>query len=291
MVLTMDNRDGFIWLDGQLIDWRSANVHILTHAMHYASAVFEGERAYNGVVFEQDKHHQRLLDGARFMGMDVPWSLQEINQAVADTLKANGLIDAYVRPIIWRGSERISVSAPDATIHLAIAAWPWPKYFSDEVIESGMRLDISKWHRPSPQTAPSTIKAAGLYMICTLSSNDALSKGYNDALLRDYRGDISEATGANIFLIRDGVIHTPDPHCILNGITRQTLIRLARDRGIEVVERRIPFEELSSFDEVFLTGTAYEVIGVSSIGEHTFTMGDTTRQLAKDYDDLVNRRV
>ena len=287
MVLTMDNRDGFIWLDGQLVDWRTANVHVLTHDMHYASAVFEGERAYNGVVFEQDKHHQRLIDGAKFMGMDVPWSLQDINKAVADNLAANGLTAAYVRPIVWRGADRLAVSAPDATIHLAIAVWPWPKYFPDEVIQNGMRLDIAKWRRPSPQTAPATIKAAGLYMICTISKHKAEAKGCSDALFMDWRGYVAEATGANVFFVKDGEVHTPLADCFLNGITRQTVIQMLKDKGITVHERRIKPEEMADFEQCWLTGTAAEVTPVGQIGDYTFEVGDLTREIAEDYEKLV----
>lgn len=288
--MSFETRDGSIWLDGELCDWRDARIHVMTHAMHYGGAVFEGERAYNGTVFKMQEHHERLFNGARDMGMQSPWSVDDIHRAVMDTLKANNLTDAYVRPLIWRGAEDIKVGAPTSSIHLAIAAWAMPHYFTPERKAAGLKLMHARWKRPSPETAPSSIKASGLYQICSLSNNEAVAAGYDDALLVDYRGDISEATGANIFLIRDGELHTPDPHCILNGITRQTVIQLARDKGLTVHERRIPLDELDSFSEAFLTGTAYEVMPIQSIGETKFTPSDISFGLMQNYDDLVNGR-
>lgn len=286
-----DDRDGFIWFDGQLVPWRDANVHILTHAMHYASSVFEGQRAYNGVIFKLREHSERLHKSARILGFEIPWSAEEIDAACYEVLKANGLVDAYVRPVAWRGSEQMGVSPKGTQPHLAIAAWTWGKYFDPAKAEKGIRLDIAPYRRPAPYTAPVHSKAAGLYMIASLSKQHADGRGYDDALMFDWRGQVAEATGANAFFIRDGVIHTPTPDCFLNGITRQTIIDLARRRGIEVVERAIWPEELESFQQFFLTGSAAEVTFVGSAGPWGFEVGDLSRQLARDYDDLVNGRL
>jgi branched-chain amino acid aminotransferase len=285
-----DDRDGWIWLDGQLIPWREANVHVLTHALHYASSVFEGQRAYGGEVFKLTEHSARLKRSAELLGFEIPYSVEEIDAACREVLKVNGLEDAYMRPVAWRGSEQMGVSAQNAKIHLAISAWYWGAYFGEDAIRKGLRLDISKWRRPAPYTAPTESKAAGLYMICTMARHDAQAKGYDDALMFDWRGQVAEATGANAFFIRDGSIHTPTPDCFLNGITRQTVIDLAKKRGIEVVERTIWPEELESFEEFFLTGSAAEVTPVSEAGPWRFTVGELSMQLRRDYLDLVNRR-
>lgn len=285
-----DDRDGFIWLDGKLIPWREANVHVLTHALHYASSVFEGQRAYGGEVFRLTDHSKRLKRSAEILGFEIPFSVEEIDQACRDVLKANDLTDAYLRPVAWRGSEQMGVSAQNAKIHLSVAAWYWGAYFGEDAIRKGLRLDISKWRRPAPYTAPVESKAAGLYMICTMARHDAQAKGYDDALMFDYRGQVAEATGANAFFIRENKIYTPTPDCFLNGLTRQTVIDLAQRRGIEVIERAIWPEELESFEEFFLTGSAAEVTPVSEAGPWRFTVGELSMQLRRDYLDLVNRR-
>ena len=285
-----DDRDGWIWFDGKLVPWREANVHILTHAMHYASSVFEGQRAYGGTIFKLDEHSTRLRNSAELLGFTLPWSVEQISAACNEVVAANGLTDAYVRPIAWRGSEQMGVSAQRTKPHLAVAAWIWGKYFDEAKAAKGIRLDIAEWRRPAPYTAPTKSKAAGLYMICTLSKHRAEDRGFDDALMFDWRGQVAEATGANVFFIRDGVIHTPTPDCFLDGITRRTVIGLAKQRGVEVVERSIWPEELESFQQMFLTGSAAEVTLVASAGPWNFEVGDLSRRLARDYDDLVNGR-
>lgn len=281
------DRDGFIWFDGQLVPWREAQVHLLTHALHYASAVFEGERAYDGEIFKLTEHSARLIEGAGIMDFEIPYSVAEIDQACRDVVKANNLSDCYVRPIAWRGSEQMGVSAQLAKIHLAIAAWNWGSYFPMEQRLKGIRITNAKYRRPDPACAPSKAKAAGLYMICTIEKHRAERAGYSDALMLDYRGHVAECTGANVFLIKDGVIHTPTPDCFLDGITRRTVISLAKARGIEVVERTIMPEELGSFTECFITGTAAEVTPVSEIGAHRYTPGTISETLLNDYMALV----
>ena len=286
-----DDRDGWIWFDGELIPWRDARVHVLTHALHYASSVFEGQRAYGGTIFKLSDHSARLRRSAELLGFTLPWSVEEIDAACIATLEANGMTDCYMRPVAWRGSEQMGVSAQATKAHLAIACWAWGKYFDPALAAKGIRLDIAPWRRPAPYTAPTESKAAGLYMICTLSKHHAENRGYNDALMLDWRGQVAEATGANAFFVRDGVIHTPTPDCFLDGITRRTVIDLARRRGVEVVERAIWPEELESFEQMFLTGSAAEVTFVGSAGPWNFAVGDLSRDLARDYDDLVNGRL
>lgn len=288
---SFDDRDGWIWLDGKLVPWREANIHVLTHALHYASSVFEGQRAYGGEVFKLTEHSTRLRKSASILGMELPWSVDEIDQACRETLAANKLEDAYMRPVAWRGSEQMGVTAAKTKPHLAIACWPWGAYFGEEAIKKGLRLDISPWRRPAPYTAPTDSKASGLYMICTMARQVAEGRGYDDALMFDWRGQVAEATGANAFFIRDGVIHTPTPDCFLDGITRRTVMDLARRRGIEVVERTIWPEELESFEQFFLTGSAAEVTPVAEAGPWKFEVGDLTLQLRNDYLDLTNRRI
>jgi branched-chain amino acid aminotransferase len=288
---TFDDRDGFIWFDGALRPWRDANVHVLTHAMHYASAVFEGVRCYGGNVFALSEHSQRLIESAKILGFTIPWTRDEINAAINETVAANGLTNAYVRPIAWRGSEQMGVSAQRTKPHLAIACWEWGAYFGAEALAKGLRLNIAPWRRPAPYTAPTKSKAAGLYMICTMSKHAAEDAGYNDALMLDWRGQVAEATGANVFFLKDNVLHTPTPDCFLDGITRRTVMGLAKRRGIEVVERVIWPEELESFEQAFLTGSAAEVTPLAEIGPWRFEVGALTRQLATDYSDLVNRRI
>ena len=287
---TYDDRDGWIWMDGKLVPWREAEVHVLTHALHYASSVFEGQRAYGGEIFKLREHSERLKRSAELLGFEIPFTLDQLDDACREVLKANNLVDAYMRPLAWRGSEQMGVSAQRTKVHVAISAWEWGAYFGDEAAQKGIRLDIAPWRRPAPYTAPTRSKAAGLYMICTLSRHDAQAKGFDDALMFDWRGQVAEATGANAFFMRDGALHTPTPDCFLDGITRRTVIDLAKRRGVEVVERAIWPEELESFEQFFLTGSAAEVTPVASCGPWSFEVGDLTLQLRRDYLDLVNRR-
>jgi branched-chain amino acid aminotransferase len=286
-----DDRDGWIWLDGKLVPWREANIHVLTHALHYASSVFEGQKAYDGEIFKLSEHSARLRRSASLLGFELPWSVQQLDDACREVLKANNLQNAYVRPVAWRGSEQMGVSAQLTKPRVAIAAWYWGAYFGEEAIRKGLRLDISPWRRPAPYTAPTESKASGLYMICTLARHQAMANGYDDALMFDWRGQVAEGTGANAFFIRDGILYTPTPDCFLNGITRQTIMELARKRGVEVVERKIWPEELESFQQFFLTGSAAEVTPVAEAGPWRFEVGDLTLQLRKDYLDLVHRRI
>jgi branched-chain amino acid aminotransferase len=290
-VIPFDDRDGWIWLDGEFVPWREAKLHVLTHGLHYASAVFEGARMYGGVIFELTEHTKRLHRSAEILDFTIPYSVEEIDNACNETCAKNGLADCYVRPIAWRGSEMIGVSAQNTTIHLSIAVWDWPSYFNPEEKKRGIRLTYAKYRRPSPETEPVHSKATGLYMICTLSKHAAEREGYADALMLDWRGYIAESTGANIFLVRDGVIHTPTPDCFLDGITRRTVIKIARERGFEVVERHIPAEELATFSEVFICGTAAEVTPVAEIGEHRFRPGNISLSLMDDYAKLVRREL
>ncbi|MGE4281383.1 MAG: branched-chain amino acid aminotransferase [Magnetospirillum sp.] len=281
------DRDGFIWFDGELIPWRDAKVHVLTHGLHYGSAVFEGERVYGGKVFKLTDHSERLVKSGDILGMKVPYSAAEIDAATNATIKANNIVDGYVRPIAWRGSEMMGVAAQANKIHMAIACWVWPSYWSPEARMRGIRLNISDWRRPHPQTAPTASKAAGLYMICTMSKHKAEAAGYEDSLMLDYRGQVAEATGANIFFVFDGELHTPTPDCFLDGITRRTVIDIAKKRGLKVVERAIMPEEMEKATECFLTGTAAEVTPVREIASYTFTPGDISKMLINDYESLV----
>ncbi|MDF3073518.1 MAG: ilvE [Alphaproteobacteria bacterium] len=282
-----DDRDGLIWLDGKLVPWRDAKLHVLTHALHYASSVFEGERVYGGKVFKLTEHSQRLVDSATLMGFKIPYSVAEIDKATEETVKASGIVDGYVRPVAWRGSEMMGVSAQNNTIHLAIAVWEWPSYFTPEARMKGIRLKISPWQRPDPKTAPVHAKAAGLYMICTLSKHQAESEGFDDALMLDWRGQVAEATGANVFFVMDGEIHTPKPDCFLDGITRRTVIGLAKNRQMKVIERAIMPEEMAKATECFLTGTAAEVTPVREIGPYRFTPGAVCKTLIADFEVAV----
>jgi len=285
--LPYDDRDGWIWMDGQCKPWRDCNVHILTHAMHYAGAAFEGQRAYSGRIFKLEEHTDRLFRSANILGYEVPFSKQEINDACNELVVKNGFVDAYCRPLVWRGSEMMGVSAQQNTIHAAVAVWEWPSYFSPEARLRGLRLDIAKWRRPAPDTAPTDAKASGLYMICTMSKHSAEARGFDDALMYDYRGHIAEATGANIFFVQNGELHTPTPDCFLDGITRRTVIDLARKRNIKVIERTIMPEEMTGFEQAFLTGTAAEVTPLSEIGPYRFEVGEITKTLMFDYDETV----
>ena len=290
-MMNFHDQDGQIWFDGKLVPWRDAKVHVLTHGLHYASVVFEGERVYGGEVFKLTEHSQRLIDSGKILGFEIPWTLAQIEKATRDTVAAMGFADAYVRPIAWRGSEMIGVSAQDTKIHLAIAAWDWPSYFKPEEKAKGIRITWAKYKRPSPETAPTDSKAAGLYMICTISKHIAEREGYADAMMLDWRGYIAEATGANVFFVRDGTIHTPTPDCFLDGITRTSVMALAREKGFEVVERHIKPDELPSFSECFITGTAAEVTPVSEVGEHRFRPGNISLSLMDDFARLVRRQL
>jgi branched-chain amino acid aminotransferase len=278
-----DQLEGQIWFNGEFVKWADAKIHVLTHGLHYASSVFEGERAYGGEIFKLTEHTERLHESARILGFKIPYSVAEIDKACRELLGRQGFQDAYVRPIAWRGSEMMGVSAQNNRINCAIAIWQWPSYFDPEQRLKGIRLDMAEYRRPDPRTAPSRSKAAGLYMICTLSKHAAEAKGYADALMLDWRGHVAEATGANVFFVKDGKLHTPTPDCFLDGITRRTVIDLAKRRGIEVVERTILPEELEGMEQCFLTGTAAEVTPVSEIGAYRFEVGEISRQLMHDY--------
>lgn len=288
-LIPFDDRDGLIWMNGEMMSWRDARTHTLTHALHYGSQVFEGERAYSGKIFKSDQHTKRLRQSCKYLDFDLPVSDQELNDIKDAVLAENNIVDGYVRAFCWRGSEMMAISAQMTKIHLAVAAWQWPSYFDPEVKMKGIKLDIASWRRPAAESAPVHAKAAGLYMICTLSKHAAEKKGFQDALMLDYRGYVAEATGANVFfLMDDGKLHTPIADCFLNGITRQTIIDLAQQQGIEVVERHIMPEDMAQAKECFLTGTAAEVTPVSQIGDYQFVPGQVTRALVDGYTALVN---
>lgn len=282
-----DDRDGVIWYDGKFVDWRDAKTHLLTHALHYGSSVFEGERAYNGKIFKSKEHSERLLKSGEYIDMEIPYTVDEIEAAKKEALKVSGLQDAYIRVFAWRGSGLdMGVASSRNPVHMAIAVWEWGSYYGDAKFE-GAKLDISKWKRPSPETIPSHAKAAGLYMICTMSKHAAEAKGCSDALMYDYRGYVAEATGANIFFVKDGEVHTPIPDAFLNGITRQTIIGMLKEKGITVLERHIMPEELADFEQCWLTGSAAEVTPVGQIGDYTFEVGNITRDVVESYEKLV----
>ena len=282
-MIDFDKRDGWIWYDGEMVPWRDAKLHVLSHGLHYASCVFEGQRVYGGTIFRLEQHTERLFDSARQLGFKLPFTVEEINQANYQVCRANTIADGYVRPVAWRGSEMMGVSAQKNTIHVALAAWEWPSYFSPEARLKGLKLQWSKWKRPDPATIPAKAKAAGLYMICTLSKHAAESDGFDDALMLDWRGQLAETTGANVFLVMKGALHTPTPDCFLDGITRKSVIALARARQIPLIERHIAPEEMAGFGECFITGTAAEVTPVSEIGPYRFTPGQITEALMNDY--------
>lgn len=287
-LIPFDDRDGWIWWDGSLVPWRNAKLHVLSHGLHYASAVFEGERAYAGNVFRLRDHTDRLINSARILGFELPYTAEQIDAACIETLAANNLTDGYIRPIAWRGTEMLSVSAQQTSIHLAIGTWPWPSYFGDNRMR-GIRLGMAEWRRPSPETAPTAAKATGLYMIGTMSKHKAEAAGFDDALMLDWRGQVSEATGANIFFVMDGELHTPLPDCFLNGITRRSVMSLATRHQMKVVERPIDAKEIPLASEVFLAGTAAEVTPVREIAGHTFAPGRICETLMKSYDALVRQ--
>ena len=282
-ILPFDQRDGTIWMDGVLVPWKDAQLHVLSHGLHYGSAVFEGERAYGGTIFKSTEHSERFRTSAELLDFEIPYSVEELDAAKRAVLAANGAEDVYVRPIAWRGSEMMAVAAQNATVHVAIACWDWPSMFDVEQKMKGIRLDMADYRRPDPQTAPCRSKAAGLYMICTISKHRAERRGYADALMLDWQGRVAECTGANVFFTKDGALHTPIADCFLDGITRRTVIDLARERGIEVAERRIMPEELEGFNECFICGTGAEVTPVSEIGSYRFTPGNISRTLLEDY--------
>ena len=286
-ILPFDDRDGWIWFDGRVVPWRDAKVHVLTHGLHYGSCVFEGERAYNGKIFKDREHSERLHQSAKLIGFDIPYSVDELMAAKKAVLAKQNITNGYLRPVAWRGSEMMAISAQATTIHVAIAAWEWPSYFSPELREKGLGLQISSWARPAPNTAPTASKAAGLYMICTMSKHAAEKDGFNDALMLDYRGYIAEATGANLFFVFNGELHTPTPDCFLDGITRRTVMELARKAGITVVERHIKPEEIANATEMFLTGTAAEITPVGRVNDIVIPVGDVTRKLMGLYTDAV----
>ena len=287
MLKAYDDRDGHIWMDGNLVPWRNANVHILTHALHYGSSVFEGERAYNGKIFKSREHSERLIKSGNYIDVPVPYSVDEIEEAKSLVLSNLGLKEAYIRAVCWRGSgEDMGVASQKNKVKMAIAAWEWGAYYGDAKTK-GAKLDISKWNRPSPETIPSFAKAAGLYMICSMSKHSAEAKGCSDSLMRDYRGYVAEATGANIFFLRNGEVHTPLPDCFLNGITRQTIINIIKKNGFKVFERHIEINELENFEQCWLTGTAAEVTPVGQIGDYNFEVGSFVKDLVSDYENIV----
>jgi branched-chain amino acid aminotransferase len=286
-IIPFDQRDGWIWFNGEIVPWKEAKVHVLTHGLHYGSSVFEGERAYDGVIFKTTEHSIRLRKSAEIMDFDIPYSVEELNAAKDKVVELNGGGDQYVRPVAWRGSEMMAVSAQHNKIHVAIATWAWPSMFDPETKMKGIKLDIADYRRPDPACAPVHAKAAGLYMICTISKHKAEKKGYADAMMLDWQGRVAECTGANIFFTRDGAIHTPIADCFLNGITRQTVMALAREQGLEIIERRIMPEELSTFNECFIVGSAAEVTPVAEIGPYTFKPGNISRTMMDAYTNAV----
>jgi branched-chain amino acid aminotransferase len=287
-LLSFDDRDGFIWIDGKMVEWRNAKTHVLTHGLHYGSSVFEGERAYGGKIFKNREHTERFHRSAELLGFKIPYSVDALIDAKAEVMKANNIVNGYLRPVAWRGSEMMAISAQKNVIHVAIAAWEWPSMYKKDIKERGIRLSMATYKRPSPETAPCASKAAGLYMICTISKHEAEQAGFDDALMLDYRGYLAEATGANLFLVINGEVHTPTPDCFLDGITRRTAMDLARARGITVVERHLEPKELENAQEVFLTGTAAEITPVGEIAGRSFTIGPVTKQLMEDYHQTVH---
>ncbi|MFO1147280.1 MAG: branched-chain amino acid aminotransferase [Alsobacter sp.] len=282
-VLPFDQRDGFIWFNGKLLPWKDAKLHVLSHGLHYGSCVFEGERAYGGRIFKSTEHSERFHKSASILDFAIPYTVAELDAAKDLVVAKNGFKNCYVRPVAWRGSEMMAVAAQNSTINVAIATWDWPSMFDVEQKMKGIRLDIAEYRRPDPQTAPCHSKAAGLYMICTISKHRAEKKGYADALMLDWQGRVAECTGANVFFVKDGALHTPIADCFLDGITRRTVIEIAKRRGIEVIERRIMPDELSAFSECFICGTGAEVTPVSEAGPYRFTPAAISRQMVEDY--------
>ncbi len=290
-IIPFDDRDGYIWFDGKLVPWREAKIHVLNQGLHYGGCVFEGERSYSGKIFRSKDHTRRLIRSAEILGMEIPYSIEEIEAAKREALDANNIINGYIRPVAWRGSEQMGVAVNLSKTHMAIACWEWPSYFPPEIREKGISMRTSRWRKPAPDTAPTESKAAGLYMINTMARQEAEKEGYTDALFLDYRGNVVEGTGANFFAVRDGVLITPKPDCFLNGLTRQTIIQLAKDMDIPFMEAVIRPDELKSMDEIFITGTAAEVTAVGKIDNLTFTVGPITRKLRQAYEDLVHGKI
>ncbi len=291
MKKSFDNRDGWIWMNGALVPWKKATSHVISQGLHYASAVFEGERAYGGKIYKSKEHTQRLFNSAKIIGMTIPFSLEEIIIAKDELIKKMNLKNCYVRPVVWRGSKQMGLSTNEADINVAIAVWDdWSSYFKIEDRLAGLKLITSPWKRPAPDTVPFEAKASGPYIICTMSKQFAEEKGYNDALMLDYRGYVAEGTGANIFFIKDKNIHTPIPDCFLNGITRQTVIKLVKEKGFNLIERYILPKEINEYDEVFLTGTAAEITPIKSIDNINYNVGNNTItfDLMNDFTNLVN---
>jgi len=286
-LIPYDDRDGQIWIDGKLMPWRECKVHFMTHSLHYGGAIFEGVRCYGGKIFKLDAHSQRLLDGCKTMDMKIEYTLEQVNQACIEAVRANNITDGYLRPLAWRGAEQIGVSAPLAKVHLAVAAWDWPQYYKGDLLEKGISVMTSKWRRPAPDTAPVHAKASGLYMICTISKHEAEKQGCNDALMLDYRGHVAELTSANLFMVKDGELHTPTPDCFLDGITRQTVIEMAQSMGFKVHVRTILPEELKTGDEFFATGTAAEITPIGKIDGTEYKVGPVTRKIREAYSALV----
>ncbi len=286
-----DDRDGKIWYNGKLVEWNDATTHVLNHGLHYGSCVFEGIRIYDGKAFKLTEHNERLKKSGEILGFEIPYTVEELNEACVKAAKSRDVENGYIRPLAWRGSEQMAILTDRSSIHTAIAAWAWPTYFSKEALEKGLNLTFGKWKKPAPDTAPTASKAAGLYMICTLTKNAAVANGFDDALMLDYRGLLAEATGANLFLVIDGALHTPTPDCFLDGITRRTVMAIAKENNIEVVERQIKVEELANATEAFLTGTAAEVTPIGSVkgeyGNFEFTVGKITKTLMHNYSKLV----
>tara|TARA_X000000950_G_C13853150_1_gene635433 strand:+ start:63 stop:929 length:867 start_codon:yes stop_codon:yes gene_type:complete len=287
-MIPFNKRDGYIWIDGEFKEWSESNVHVLNHGLHYGSCVFEGIRIYDGKIFKFDEHMERLYKSADILDMKIPFKIQIIKNIIYELMQKQKVKDGYIRPVVWRGSEKMAISAIDAKTHIAVATWAWPSYFSPDKIMQGIRLTKANWVRPSPNSAPVNSKAAGLYMICSLSKHEAERKGFDDALMMDYRGYIAEATGANIFFIKNNNLYTPTPDCFLNGITRQTVIEIAKKLKIEVHEGKYELSFLKNCEEVFLTGTAVEITPVISIDEHKFKVGKLTKKLIEEFNNLVS---
>lgn len=283
------DRDGYIWMDGAFVDWREAKVHVLTHSLHYGSGVFEGARAYDGEIYALRDHSQRLLNSAKYLGYAIPFSVEEIDKACTDTLAKSGLGFAYVRPIAWRGSEMMGVASKGNKIHLSVAVWHWGDYFDDKM--KGIRLCMADWKRPAPDTIPCKAKGAGLYMICTLAKDASTDKGFDDALMLDYKGRVAECTGAHIFFVKDGEIHTPTNDILLDGITRKAVLLMAKKRGINVIKRDIWPDDLPTFSECFIVGTAAEITPIRSIERLKYTPGELTVNMVEDYDKLVRGKL
>lgn len=286
-LIPYDDRDGHIWMNGKLMPWRDCKVHFMTHALHYGGAVFEGVRCYNGQIFKINEHSQRLIDGCKIMDINFDYTVEQVNQACIDAVRANNITDGYLRPLVWRGAEQIGVGATEAKTHFAVAAWDWPQYYKGDLLEKGIKVCTSKWRRPAPDTAPVHAKASGLYMICTISKHAAEKQGCNDALMLDYRGHVAELTSANLFMVKDGALHTPTPDCFLNGITRQTVIELAHQLGIPMHVRTIMPDEIKTADEFFATGTAAEITPIGQIDDTVYKVGPVTRKIREAYSALV----